>query len=66
MNAPERPEEHAISSGLCESCRHARVIRSSRDSLFLRCGLADSDPRFAKYPRLPVLQCDGYAACDSA
>jgi len=61
VNAPRPPAESAIPPGLCESCRHARIIRSARDSLFLRCGLADTDPRFAKYPRLPVLRCDGYA-----
>jgi hypothetical protein len=46
-------------AGLCESCRHARRIASAR-STFLRCGRADEDPRFAKYPRLPVVVCPGH------
>jgi len=26
----------------------------------VRCGLADTDPRFLRYPPLPVRTCDGY------
>jgi hypothetical protein len=29
-------------------------------SVFVRCGLADSDPAFPRYPALPTLQCRGY------
>jgi len=46
--------------GLCASCVNARVVRTPR-SVFWRCALSETDPRFAKYPRLPVLACDGYA-----
>jgi hypothetical protein len=46
--------------GLCAICRHARVVQSARGSTFYLCRLAESDPRFAKYPRLPVLRCVGY------
>ncbi len=46
-------------AGLCGRCRHAQVLRSKR-STFLRCALADQDPRFARYPGLPVLQCAGF------
>ena len=46
--------------GLCATCEHKRRVESDRGSVFFRCALADTDPRFAKYPRLPVLQCDGY------
>ena len=28
--------------------------------MFLQCRLSFTDPRFKKYPRLPVLQCSGY------
>lgn len=45
--------------GRCRSCRHARLKASER-SVFLRCSLADTDPRFPRYPRLPVVACDGY------
>jgi hypothetical protein len=46
--------------GLCAACRHARVVQSARGSTFYLCRLAEVDPRFAKYPRLPVLRCAGY------
>jgi len=46
--------------GLCADCRHARRVESARGSVFTRCALAERDPRFPKYPRLPVLRCGGY------
>jgi hypothetical protein len=52
--------------GLCAACRHARVIRSVRGSTFYLCQLAETDPRFAKYPRLPVLRCTGYGLAEEA
>jgi hypothetical protein len=42
-------------------CRHGRAIVSARGSTFRLCELSASDPRFAKYPRLPVLRCAGFA-----
>jgi hypothetical protein len=45
--------------GLCATCRHAAVL-ASRTSVFLRCGLAERDPAFPRYPRLPVVVCAGY------
>lgn len=45
--------------GLCRTCRHARLKTTPR-SAFLRCSLADHDPRFERYPRLPVLACAGH------
>jgi hypothetical protein len=50
----------SIDVGLCESCRHARIIRSDRESVFYLCQLSFTDPRFRKYPSLPVLECSGY------
>ena len=46
-------------AGLCASCAHLQVLRSKR-STFVRCGLADRDPRFARYPPLPVRWCRGH------
>ena len=46
--------------GLCANCRHARIIRSDRGSVFYLCELSFTDARFPKYPRLPVLACSGY------
>ena len=48
------------SIGLCARCRHAERITSARGSTFYLCRLSTTDPRFPKYPRLPVLACDGY------
>jgi len=45
--------------GLCADCSHARRIASDRGMTFLQCQLSFTDPRFAKYPRLPVLICRG-------
>ena len=45
--------------GLCADCIHARTVETPR-SVFWLCGRAASDPRFVKYPRLPVLECPGY------
>jgi hypothetical protein len=51
---------NANSLGLCAHCLHARPIESAKGSQFLLCQLSQSDPRFPKYPRLPVLTCSGY------
>jgi hypothetical protein len=37
-----------------------RRIESDKGSTFYRCERSATDPSFAKYPRLPVLQCVGY------
>ena len=50
--------------GLCDSCRHARIVHSSRGSIFSLCQLAETDPRVPKYPRLPVLRCAGHAPAE--
>lgn len=47
--------------GLCEKCRHAKIITSDRGSVFIMCSLSKTDESFAKYPRLPVLECRGFA-----
>jgi hypothetical protein len=50
------------SAGLCASCMHARTIESSKGATFIRCELSFTDPRFVRYPRLPVVRCEGYAS----
>ena len=52
-------------AGLCASCRHLQVLRSKR-STFVRCGLADRDPRFERYPPLPVGRCRGHEPVEPA
>jgi hypothetical protein len=46
--------------GLCADCQHARRIESDRGAVYFLCERALTDPRFQKYPRLPVLTCEGY------
>lgn len=46
--------------GLCATCIHMQKIASDRGATFYRCGLSAIDPRFPKYPRLPVVRCSGY------
>ena len=45
--------------GLCEHCKHARIVATTR-SVFWLCALSATDDRFEKYPRMPVLECEGY------
>jgi hypothetical protein len=53
--APENP-----AAGLCETCRYMRTVVSGKGSRFLYCSRAETDDRYAKYPRLPVLCCSAY------
>src|SRR5437773_10570699 len=46
--------------GLCRTCRWARIVTNRRGSTFFRCGRAETDARFPRYPPLPVLRCVGY------
>lgn len=63
--APISPEERRLLErlcappGLCATCERLRILASSR-SVFVRCGLAETDPRFPRYPPLPVRVCPGY------
>ena len=51
--------------GLCGGCVHRRLVASKR-STFLLCGLAEVDPRFPRYPPLPVRACDGFRPAAAA
>jgi hypothetical protein len=53
-----------VPAGLCDRCRHARVVTSGRGSRFVLCELSRTDPRFPRYPRLPVLTCAGFEPVD--
>jgi hypothetical protein len=46
--------------GLCDSCRHQRLVRTGRGSVFTMCLKSREDPDFPKYPRVPVRECSGY------
>jgi hypothetical protein len=51
-------------AGLCAQCAHCQQVRSARDSIFYRCRRAESDAAYARYPRLPVLDCTGFVRAD--
>jgi hypothetical protein len=50
--------------GLCIACAHARAVVSAKGSTFWLCKLSATDPRFRKYPPLPVRACPGYQRGD--
>jgi len=60
MTSAKIPDRESTRAGLCSDCLHARRLESARGSVFILCNLSVTDPRFPKYPRLPVLSCDGY------
>jgi hypothetical protein len=45
---------------LCESCSFAKEIISGKGSRFLLCEKFQTDHRFPKYPRQPVIRCQGF------
>jgi hypothetical protein len=46
--------------GLCDSCRHQRLVPNTRGSVFSLCERSRTEPDFPRYPRLPVLRCPGF------
>jgi hypothetical protein len=55
---PTRPPLPA--RGLCDACRHQRLVPNTRGSVFSLCELSRTDPDFRRYPPLPVLRCGGF------
>jgi hypothetical protein len=51
-------------AGLCDSCRHQRLVHNTRGSTFSLCERSRVDAFFPRYPRLPVLECRGYEPRD--
>lgn len=49
-----------VPAGLCAGCVHGRLNETRRGTAYLRCLKAQTDTRFARYPRLPVLVCPGF------
>ncbi len=47
-------------NGICDECRHQRLVPNTRGSVFSLCELSREDPRFPRYPRIPVLSCPGF------
>jgi len=61
MNDPRGSRQAGdLEAGLCAHCAHVRIVSSARGSTFYLCGLSTTDPRFPRYPQLPILECSGY------
>lgn len=56
----DAPRTYTPPAGLCERCLNVKVVETRKGSRFYLCTLSDVDPRFPKYPRIPVLQCIGH------
>jgi hypothetical protein len=51
-------------AGLCGTCRYSRRIVTARGSFFRLCERSVTDPRYPRYPSLPVVRCAGFEAVD--
>jgi hypothetical protein len=60
MHDAQQQTRNSLGAGLCSDCLQARRVESARGSVFILCNLSLTDPRFPKYPRLPILSCVGY------
>jgi hypothetical protein len=54
---PSAPE---LSRGLCDGCRHQRLVPNTRGSVFSLCERSRTDPAYPRYPPIPVLSCAGF------
>lgn len=45
--------------GLCGRCAECRVVRTGRSTFYL-CERSRTDPRYRRYPVIPVRQCAGF------
>jgi hypothetical protein len=53
-------------NGLCDSCAHQKLVSNTRGSVFTLCLLSRTDSRFPRYPRTPVVSCEGYREAGAA
>ena len=51
----------SVNPGLCETCTHVQIVRSSKGSSYVLCRLSELNPAFRRYPALPVTVCAGYS-----
>jgi hypothetical protein len=51
---------------LCETCAWMREVVTPKGSRFLLCHLSQTDRAYPKYPRQPVVRCDGHQKKDKA
>jgi hypothetical protein len=50
----------AIEAGLCARCVWAKPLTTKGGATLYLCGLSERDPRYPKYPPLPVRSCLGF------
>ncbi|MCP9488945.1 MAG: hypothetical protein M3469_02880 [Actinomycetota bacterium] len=56
----------SVPAGLCDTCVHQQVVRTTRGSSFSLCRRSREDPAYPRYPRVPVERCPGYEQSDAA
>jgi hypothetical protein len=56
----QKSEKTESNVGLCQVCVNARRTQGAHGTVFYFCRLAETDPHFVKYPRLPVIVCSGF------
>ena len=49
-----------MSQSLCETCNSMREVVTPKGSRFLLCQLSTANADYPKYPRQPVVRCEGY------
>jgi hypothetical protein len=49
-----------VQFGLCDACRHQRIVRNTRGSVFSLCQRSRDEKEFPRYPRVPVTECRGF------
>jgi hypothetical protein len=55
-----------VPAGLCDSCRHQRLVGNTRGSQFSLCERSRTDSDYPRYPRLPVVECAGHEPREKA
>jgi hypothetical protein len=53
-------------AGLCDNCRHQRLVPNTRGSVFSLCERSRAESAYPRYPRLPVLRCAGWEPAQAA
>jgi hypothetical protein len=54
-----------MTGSLCEACKNMREVRTAT-SRFLLCRLSAKNATYPKYPRQPIVQCEGFEPVDEA
>jgi hypothetical protein len=52
--------------GKCLDCAHAKTLKTKTGSAIFLCGRAESEPSYAKYPRLPMAVCAGWVKAEGS